>query len=199
MDVKNEILAAHKVLELISAKVITEKSERFSRTFKIKNLPNHDKFNVDANTHEDSRYIFTELDKIECDCLYWFTLETKEQAKELNSLLNKYRKKNKKGSKDYRCVPATSKNIDSEVLYVGIRRGGVTKKWNLTNITGRINQHLGYYYKGSTQGLQLIHFAKNCDFDITINVVKIESPHSMYLNIIEKIVAEELRPLCGRH
>ncbi|WP_299317290.1 hypothetical protein [uncultured Maribacter sp.] len=199
MNVKKEILEAHRILETIRDKVISNVDERFSATFKIKNLPNHDGFDVDANTHKDSRYIFTQLDKIECDCLYWFSLETKEQAKELNSLLNKYRKKNKKGSKGFRCVPATSKNEDSEVLYVGIRRGGITIKSRLTNITGRVNQHLGYYHKGSTQGLQLIHFAKECDFDITINVVKIESSCSMYLNIIEKLVAKKLKPLCGRH
>lgn len=199
MNIKDEILVIHKVFESISNKVVSETDDRISKTFKISDLPNHKDFTVDVNTHVNSRNIFTELDKIKCDCLYWFDLKTVEQAKELNSLLNKYRETNIKGTDSYRSVPATNNNNNSNVLYVGVRRGGYTKKWNLTNITGRINQHLGYYHNGNTQGLQLIHFAKDCDFDITINVIKIESPNSIYLNIIEKIVALKLKPLCGRH
>jgi hypothetical protein len=127
MNITVEVLTAHKVLESISHKVISKTDERFSKTFKIKNLPNHEEFNNDANTHEDSKHLFTELDQIECDSLYWFTLDTNEQAKELNNHLNTYRDKNKKGSKGYRCIPATNKNKNSNVLYVGIRGGGISK------------------------------------------------------------------------
>jgi hypothetical protein len=199
MDIKNETSGIHNIFESISDRVILDRSQICSKTFKIKDLPNHNKYSTNANTHENSRYLFTELDKIECDCLYWFTLENSKETIALNNLLNEFREINIKGSENYRSVPATNKNNDSNVLYVGVRRGGITKKWNLTNITGRINQHLGYYHNGNTQGLQLIHFAKDYDFDITINVVKIESSNSIYLNIIEKIVAKKLKPLCGRH
>lgn len=84
-------------------------------------------------------------------------------------------------------------------MYVGIRQGGKTLS-GLTNIVGRINQHLGYYKVPTTQGLQLVHYAKGKDFQLTMNVVEfkdLENP--MYLNLIEKMVADELRPLCGRH
>jgi len=59
---------------------------------------------------------------------------------------------------------------------------------------------MGYYKNSRTQGLQLVHLAKGKDFEITLNVVEfkdLENP--MYLNVIEKMVADELKPLCGRH
>jgi len=117
MNIKNEILDIHKVFEFISDKVVSEAAERVNKTFKISDLPNHEDFTVDVNTHINSRDIFTELDKIKCDCLYWFDLKTVEQAKELNNLLNKYRETNVKGSESYRSVPATNRNDNSNVLY----------------------------------------------------------------------------------
>ncbi|MBQ4819475.1 GIY-YIG nuclease family protein [Aquimarina sp. MMG016] len=194
MDITDEIFKVNNVFESISTKIVNEIGYRLSISFNIKDLPDHKNFSTSLKDIENSKYIYRELDEIRCDCLYWFELGTKEEAKKLNARLNEYR-----ASNSNRSVPATNKNKDSNVLYVGIRRGGYTKKWETSNITNRINQHLGYYHSGNTQGLQLIHFAKDCDFDIRINVVKIESTNSMYLNIIEKLVAQKLKPLCGRH
>ncbi|KAA1242353.1 hypothetical protein [Aquimarina sp. RZ0] len=199
MDITDEILSVNNVFEAISTEIVNEVGDRLSIPFNIKNLPDHKDYSVRLKKVKNFEYIYTDLDNIKCDCLYWFTLKTKEEAQALNDLLNIYRVSNIKGNENYRSVPATNKNEESNVLYVGIRRGGFNKTWGTSNITNRINQHLGYYRNGNTQGLQLIHFAKGYDFDITINVVKIESSHSMYLNIIEKLVAQKLKPLCGRH
>lgn len=139
--------------------------------------------------------------------MYWFELESNKKAEELNNLLNDYRQKKDK-ILNYKTVPATNKNKDSNILYVGIRQGGGSKDkkdkegnitLGVTNIVGRINQHLGYYHVASTQGLQLYEYAKGLDFNITIKVIEFVGLDTKYLNIIEKLVAKELEPLSGRH
>jgi len=199
IDIANEIAEIDDVFESISNNIVDKKIEFYSESFNIKDLPNNNGFKVHPNTLPEFNHLFRPLDKKNNDCLYWFELETIEKAIELNNLLNKYRLSNIKGNAKYRNVPATNKNETSNVLYVGVRRGSKSKNPKLTNIVGRINQHLGYYENENTQGLQLIHFAKNCDFKLKLNVVEVISSNSIYLNIIEKKVADKLKPLCGRH
>jgi len=169
-------------------------------TFNTKNLPDHNKYSIHINTVPEFRHLFEKLDTIKRNnCLYWFELESKEKALELNALLDNYR--SKKGTPEYKAVPATNRNDNSNVLYVGIRQGGFRQSDNLTNITGRICQHLGYYHSEETQGLQLYEYAKGKDFEITLKVVQFDKLENQYLNIIEKMIAkhESFRPLTGRH
>lgn len=207
MEVSSIIQSIDTKFNTIVSKITTKKAESFySKTFNTKNLkPFQYGKNIKGvdwyspNTDSDLRYFFQDLDLKKNHCLYWFELETKEKAIELNNLLNTYRKE--KGVKHNRVVPATNKNDDSNILYVGIRQGGCRKD-GLTNIVGRINQHLGYYKVPTTQGLQLVHYAQGLDFEITLNVVEfsdLDNERVMYLNMIEKLVAKKLKPLCGRH
>jgi len=198
MNIKTEIHLIDGVLESIVAKIINKDfADLYSEKFNTKDLPEHKEFSVFPNDYTPLKYLFEELDKKENHCLYWFELDTLEKAKELNSLIDNYRLK--KGQSVYRAVPATNKNKDSKVLYVGIRRGCKNKK-GLTNIVGRINQHLGYYENAQTQGLQLFHYTNNLDFEVTLNVVEFKDlVDPMYLNLLEKMVADRLKPLCGRH
>lgn len=171
-------------------------------SFNTKNLPNHNNYTNHINTLSEFRYLFSPLDKIENNCLYWFELENENKAQQLNELLDNYRKK--KGTDNYKTVPATNANTNSKVLYVGIRQGGSVnrgKGLRLTNISGRIIQHLGYYHSKGTQGLQLYEYAKGKDFEITLSVVQFNKLENKYLNIIEKMVAkhESFKPLTGRH
>lgn len=169
----------------------------YSQKFNIKDLPDCQDFNHSPNIDPMFRYLFEELDTMDKHCLYWFEVQSEEKAVELNYMINEYRLN--KGKEEYRSIPASNKNNGGAILYVGIRRGGKTK-YGLTNIVGRINQHLGYYKTARTQGLQLIHCAKNFDCEITLNVVQFEDlQNNMYLNILEKKVAQRLKPLCGRH
>lgn len=199
IDIENEIAKIDDVFESISNDIVNKKMDFYSESFNIKDLPNNNGFKVHPNTLPEFNYLFRPLDKKNNDCLYWFELETVEKAIELNNILNKYRLSNIKGNAEYRNIPATNSNEMSNVLYVGIRRKSKSKNPNLTNIVGRINQHLGYYKNQNTQGLQLIHFAENCDFKLKLNVVEVISSNDIYLNIIEKKVANKLKPLCGRH
>lgn len=172
-------------------------------TFNTNQLIDHENYKIYPNSSAVLVDQFKPLNIIkENHCLYWFELENKEKALTLNGLIDDYRELNIK------TVPATNKNDNSHILYVGIRQGGAraNKKdkdgniiLGLTNIVGRINQHLGYYHSKSTQGLQLYEYAKGKDFNITIKVIEFEGLDSKYLNTIEKLVAKEFEPLCGRH
>lgn len=158
-------------------------------------LIDHENYTKFVNSSGELVPIFKKLNEIkENHCLYWFELENEELANKLSIELNSYRLNGIKK------VPASNKNKNSKVLYVGIRQGGYTKHNNLTNITGRICQHLGYYKEASTQGLQLYEYSRNKGYKITIKVVEFKRfKHAKYLNIIEKLVAQKLKPLCGSH
>ncbi|MFC4633661.1 hypothetical protein ACFO3O_07065 [Dokdonia ponticola] len=96
-------------------------------------------------------------------------------------------------------MPATNSNNYDNILYLGVRQGGYRKKDDLTNITGRINQHLGYYKAGTTQGLQLYEYAKGKDFEITLKIIEFDGIEPYLLNVIEKLLAKKMKPLSGRH
>jgi len=165
--------------------------------FKTSSLPDLNDYKTDIRTDSNFIELFKELDSRKQNCIYWFSLGNEKEADLINSCLDDNRKKLKQG---LRVVPPKNKNAKSKTLYVGIRRGGVRKRDLLSNISGRIIQHLGYYEKGSTQGLQLIHWVKN-ERDVTfyLNVVELVDIPNEYLNVIEEIVAYLLKPLCGQH
>jgi len=198
MNIKPEINLINNKLKAIVEKITAKEVEGFySKKFNTKNLKEYQEDRYSPNVDKDFRYFFEDLDNRENHCLYWFELENENKAIQLNNLMNNYRLK--KGSPNYRTVPATNKNEESNVLYVGIRRGK-GKPANLSNIVGRINQHMGYYKVARTQGLQLVHYAKGLDFEITLNVVEFKGlQNPMYLNLLEKMVADKLEPLSGRH
>ncbi|WP_310555542.1 hypothetical protein [Flavobacterium sp.] len=163
--------------------------------FNTNQLIDHKNYTKFINNYGELIPIFKDPNEIqENHCLYWFELDNEKVAEDLKKELDAYRiQKLKK-------VPATNTNDNSNVLYVGIRQGGYTKSKNLTNITGRICQHLGYYENNSTQGLQLYEYARNKNYKITIKVIEFKRfEYSAYLNIFEKLIAEKLKPLCGRH
>ena len=130
------------------------------------------------------------------NCIYWFETEKVESCNNLQKLLNDQREMliSKK-----RTVPVKNVNTDSNVLYVGVRRGGQTKKHEMSHLAGRIKTHLGYYDIGSTQGLQLAYWARNIDCQVNLKVVQFEGLSNEYLNTVEKILAFKLKPLCGKH
>ncbi|WP_348661458.1 hypothetical protein [Croceibacter atlanticus] len=101
-----------------------------------------------------------------------------------------------KGTEKYRSTPALNKNTGSKYFYVGVRKGGKRKRDGLTHIAGRIYHHLGCYSKGSTSGLQLVHWSNKT---IRLSVLELPKGASKYLYILEKFYAIKLRPLLGRH
>lgn len=171
-------------------------AEAKTYNFNLNSLPEVNGYKTDIRIDSNFSHIFNDLNLKVSNCLYWFDIKSKNKAFGLNSLLNENRallNENK------RVVPALNSNIESSILYVGIRRGGQRKYDGLTNISGRIIQHLGFYEKGSTQGLQLVHWVNKSDLEVTLFVAEFPELPNEYLEIFEKLVALKLKPLCGKH
>ncbi len=88
-------------------------------------------------------------------------------------------------------------NNNTKTLYVGTRLAGYTKKWNLTNIEGRVIQHLGYYDKGSTHALQLRYWAMK--YKLKFTIYELPELNKDYYRIIEMLFALRFKPLIGQH
>lgn len=191
---KNEVaIEINNKLEKIF-KYITSKTVTYS--FNLDDLPEVNEFKTDILKAAKFDKIFEELNNKKLNCIYWFELDDNESCKNLIARLNSRRKELQD---NIRNAPPENKNSDSTVLYLGIRRGGFRKKDGLTNISGRMVQHFGYYYKGTTQGLQLVHWCKGISLDIKLNIVELEGLPNDYLNVVEKLLAYHLRPMCGKH
>lgn len=168
--------------------------------FNSNELPDHQNYQIDIREDNKFKNHYNNLNGFKGHCLYWFETNTSKDAIQLMNLLNDKRNSLWEREFDKRKVPVDNINLNSKTLYVGVRQGGnPRKKDNLTNISGRIIQHLGYYDKGSTQGLQLIHWAKEARVDIKINVLHFDDIQKEYLYVLEKLFALELKPLCGKH
>lgn len=164
--------------------------------------------------------IFSVLDTItKNNVVYWFEAPDRESAEKYMNALNNYRK-NEKRLTEYkrkgvltsmlRVLPVENNNQqkypDSKVLYVGKSEAGYTKKYNLSDVSGRMIVHFGYYDIPSTQGLQLYYWAKEIGAQLKLNVAQFPEviPDSKiqtkeYLGILEKLYATNLHPLCGKH
>ncbi len=165
-------------------------------SFNLKDLPDLNNFTADIRGDKAFKNIFTELDKKMSHCLYWFEVDEKVTCSNLQELLNSSRELLKR---NLRRVPVKNKNTDTAVIYVGVRQGGVRKKDGLSNLSGRMCIHFGYYPPGSTGGLQLVHWTNKLDCKINLKVVEFENLPTDYLYTLEKIVAFKLKPMCGKH
>lgn len=146
--------------------------------------------------------IVEELKKVHKPCLYWFETETIDESKELFSLIEKFRDRSKL---EGRTIPAKNnyskgKNyVPSKIIYVGKRFQGIRQYDKLTNIAGRIIIHFGYYAAGSTQGLQLANWAREYNGKLFLKILPLPQESEGYLELLEKLLAKKLKPLCGRH
>lgn len=188
---------------LISFEEIFDKdTELFSFNINCINLPKPDYSTDKIDYIPELVAIVEELKKINQPCLYWFESPTVADANILFSILENYREI---GKEEKRTIPAKN-NIHkqkgyeaSKVLYVGKRNAGIRKYDRLTNIAGRIIIHFGYYKQGSTQGLQLANWSRVYNGNLKLNVLALPNEAEEYLQILEKLLAKKLKPLCGRH
>lgn len=162
---------------------------------------NHEKHSYEIHKeYIDQKFlpdaIRKQLDTITSSALYWFETDTIEQAQQLKKDLEDFR--DNRAKIELRAIPAKNKydNNNSKVLYVGVRQGGARKRDGLSNISGRIFQHIGCYEKGSTKSLQLHFWAKS---PLKLNVLALNGVDKNYLYILEKLFAIQLKPLCGKH
>lgn len=156
------------------------------------------KFNINLCDLENNFYeICAELIKKHNNCLYWFETENNIAAEELVNILELKRESLKQ---KLRVLPPKNSNLNSNVIYLGVRQGGKPRKRDGgTNISGRIYHHFGLYHVGSTQGLQLKYWANQQKTNLTLNILELKLENINHLYIIEKMFSIELRPLLGRH
>lgn len=198
---------SNKIKELINSivdDVLHNQIEgNYSYSFNTKYLEPYKKGCKQAYEMLYFKELFSHLENIKTNCIYWFEADSVEQCKDLVALLDDYRYTNN-SFKDYRTVPAkAAKKYDttnSNIIYLGIRRGnGKKSRQAHSNIAQRINQHLGYYHTDKTQGLQLSSYVYGKDFNLTLKVCPLEGLHDNYLNLVEKELALRVNPHCGRH
>lgn len=168
--------------------------EADSFTFNTSDLPHHKGFKTEIVLDSKFTPLFKLLARVDTNAVYWFEADSNLEANKLVAEFERIRD----GLHKRRTLPPKNKNENSPVLYVGKRQGG-KKKDGWTHISGRMVQHLGYYPVGSTQGLQLIHWAKNLKVKITIRVYQFEGVSNGNLKAIENILSDSLKPLLGRH
>jgi NDP-sugar pyrophosphorylase family protein len=171
-------------------------------TIDCKNLPEPNYSNNKIDYIPNLVSIVEELKKIHSPCLYWFETETIEESKEIFSLIENYRERSKL---EGRKIPAKNNYfkennyLPNKIIYVGKRHVGIRKHDQLTNIAGRIIIHFGYYAAGSTQGLQLANWSRKYNGKLFLKVLPLPKEADTYLELLEKLLAKKLKPLCGRH
>jgi len=129
---------------------------------------------------------FAELKKISGPVLYWFQIKSDIDSAAIVDAFNVY-----KDDPSRKNIPALRNRpyMSSRVLYVGKVEKG---------IGGRLIQHLGY--KGrKTQGLQLFHWTKGLGLKLELVVLSFPKEMTLFMSIVERAVATELKPLIGKH
>jgi len=151
-----------------------------------KELPEHIKENIFKYLHA-----FDGPDKIEINtrpCLYVFELQDiKDRERVLEAFTSEDEKKINRKLPALKSPPPVSK-----YLYVG----KVEKE-----VGGRLVTHLGYYQSSGNHGLQLAFWAKELrpPLMLNIHVYRFTSDMKPYIQSFEKMLAEELNPIIGKH
>lgn len=122
-----------------------------------------------------------------CRVLYYLQIESANTAEEIIKLVTK--EKNKKRNKVK--LPLVNKNhLDSRILYVG--------KTN-TNFPARLNHHVSLK-SAATYALHLEYWAKDISLELSLHFAQVELHNNsiQYLELLESILHESLRPILGR-
>jgi hypothetical protein len=155
----------------------------------------HKKFMNEVNISEDIN-VFRDLKNIKKPVLYWFELASSNNNEAIrNAFIKGYREPMKKDFKasHYRNTSSYKKSYDSmsKTLYVGKVEIGF---W------GRLVTHLGYGQSVKTAGMQLFHWYQPVLYgNIKLNYIVFEPNMKHLIIILEKQLANELKPLIGTY
>lgn len=151
--------------------------------------------NEDIRHSEEFKAIFDKLIEIQnCPCLYIFEIESDTTTNEIIERLKNF------GANTEKVIPKLKKIIpeNSKTLYVG----KVNKM-----LWGRLITHLGYHTlknKGNRKtsinhGLQLHYWAKELSLQLKFIVIPFEEDMKDILPVLEKKLANNLKPIIGKH
>jgi hypothetical protein len=164
------------------------------REFQIDSSDLDEKYlNQDIRDAEKFKEMFAYLSKIDNKpCLYYFEIQSDINSQTVFNQFKEFAKTSEK------VMPATYKNYpkDSKVLYVG--------KVN-SHIVGRLTTHLGFLTREkngervplNSHGLQLYRWAK--DLKIKFTVLQFDDDMRDLMEVMEKSLAKELKPIIGKH
>ena len=135
------------------------------------------------------------LKDIKKPVLYWFELMSSKNNKAIREKYIGYREPLKKDFKSpyYRNTSSYKSKYDSnsKILYVGKVEKGF---W------GRLVTHLGYNQSIKTAGMQLNHWYNPTLFgNIKLNYIEFDEDMKHLIIILEKKLANHLKPLIGRY
>jgi hypothetical protein len=143
----------------------------------------------DVNIYVDERYkpMLDELVSFACPIVYWFEIVSPVSTEAIVKALLKYKRRAIR-----KAIPAIRKspNHGTNVLYVGKVMKG---------FAGRVVTHLGYYKVPRTQGLQLFHWSKELQLTLKLHVYTFKKELAPMMIVIERGVADDLKPLLGKH
>lgn len=142
--------------------------------------------NRDIRKSDSFKNLFVDLKKIEGPVLYYWEVTSNHTSAEIVERIKKYA-----NSENSKAIPAIKKNYPiSKNLYVG-----KVKK----HIWGRFVQHLGFYKVQRTQGLQLFYWAKELCLGLKVTVLEFEPDMINLMDVLEREMAKELKPILGKH
>lgn len=133
-----------------------------------------------------------QFEQLKSPLVYFFSLPEDISSEMIFQSISEF-KDQQKGKPDFRSVPALRNNFprNSTTLYVGCCAS--------TKLSARMFWHFGYYKVGATQGLQLCHWAKPLNLELKITVIQFSTQLKDIVYLYEKLLANELKPIIGKH
>ncbi|GAL74313.1 hypothetical protein JCM19275_3168 [Nonlabens ulvanivorans] len=116
IDILEEKKAINKQVDVIVNKILENQDDFEISTFHLLELPESENWENHPNIDTDFKHHVNKLNNYNKDCLYWFSCEDAEKAKELDKALCVYR--GNKGKPHYRVVPTTNRLEGKIILFM---------------------------------------------------------------------------------
>jgi len=189
--IRNRSLEIGNIFTNIANNGLTKKSQRkMIFTYELDVNKFDDRFANTINITENSDFseMFTELKEHEnYPALYFFSINKEITYSDIITQIEDVKLKLNK------VTPVTNKYKDNlGILYIG-----KVKKY----AWGRLIQHLGYHKNRKSHGLQLGYWDRKTllDLNLTFTVMFFDEDIREYIQVLEKELAEKLKPLIGKH
>ena len=183
----NQILNSFIDKTLLSINEIKTNGAKSEHSFKIDCSTLQDYLNYNILDSEQFKDWFIQLQTITGPCVYWYEISSEIANKKIIDQLDDY---NNQITHIITPVYRNKYDQQTKILYVCIVK---------VNFYGRVIQHLGYHKQLHTQGLQLDHWAKDCDVKLELYVIEFNNDMSDMVATVEQYFAQVLKPLLGKH
>ena len=168
-----------------------ESSKVFKFSFNTGNLAQYNGSDSEKHCPEWQRLCW-QFEQLASPLIYYFSIKEEGLSELIYHTISEF-KNQQKGQPDFRSVPALRGNFrrNSTTLYVGCCAS--------TKAAARMFWHFGYYKVGATQGLQLCHWARPLNLEMTITAIQFSTHLKDIVYLYEKLLANDLKPIIGKH